>query len=255
LLLPATVLNTYLQHINHNTSIMRLIEHIFRLLAPDECISCAQESSLLCEPCGKSKLELIPARCYRCLRAMPNFQTCPACRHQSVLQHVWTRTAYNQTAKQLVHALKYKNAKDAACPIARELLKVLPPLPKRTVIVHVPTATSHVRQRGFDQSAVIARELAYHLKFPHIHVLGRLGQQRQVGSSRQTRRLHMQDAFRALSLGDIKGAHILLIDDVLTTGSTLEAAGRTLVQAGAASVAAATFVGSNMTFPNREKLL
>ncbi|MDB5183215.1 MAG: putative amidophosphoribosyltransferase [Candidatus Saccharibacteria bacterium] len=220
---------------------MRLIEHFFSLLAPHDCINCGQEGALLCSDCTVKKLEPVPGRCYRCFRQSLNCSTCPVCRHYSVLKHVWVRTQYNETAKQLVHELKFSFAKDAAHKIAKEIQTTLPLLAPDTIIVHIPAATTHVRQRGFDQSALIARELSYLTSLPHIHALNRLGQQRQVGASAKTRQQQMKNAFRAVSNHAIEGMQVLLVDDVLTTGSTLEAAALTLRRAGAKSVSAVVF--------------
>jgi ComF family protein len=139
-----------------------------------------------------------------------------------------------------VHALKFSYAKEAAEAIAAEITAALPLLSPDTVIVHAPAATSHVRMRGFDQSALIARAVARRLRLPHVHVLARMGQQRQVGSSGAVRREQMKDAFRVIS-PIVDGIPVLLIDDVLTTGSTLEAAAIALKRAGALRVDAATF--------------
>jgi ComF family protein len=154
---------------------------------------------------------------------------------------VWVCSTYNNTAKKLVHLLKFNFTRSAAALMAAEMSKIMPRLPAHTIIVHVSAVSSHIRQRGFDQSALIARELSYLLSLPHMHVLGRLGQKRQVGASRSTREEQLKDAFRPLSLPTIQGAHVLLVDDVLTTGSTLEEAARTLREAGATSVSAVVF--------------
>jgi ComF family protein len=140
-----------------------------------------------------------------------------------------------------VHELKFSFAKDAARKIAEELQTVLPLLDAETVIVHVPAASSHVRRRGFDQSALIARELSYLTGLPHVHVLARLGQQRQVGASSKIRQQQMKHAFRSIAGSVVTEVPVLLIDDVLTTGSTLEAAALTLRRAGAKTVSAVTF--------------
>lgn len=220
---------------------MRIIEQFFRVLAPDECVVCGQEGSLLCAECASVNLPSLPERCYRCFRQSAGFITCQNCRKHSVLKFVRVRTEYNEIAKKLVHQLKFEFTQTAAKTIAKEQNKLLSDLAKNVLIVHVPAATSHIRKRGFDQSALIAHELSKILNLPHIHALARLGQQRQVGSKREVREKQMQNAFRPLSLPVIMDAHILLIDDVLTTGSTLESAALTLRRAGAASVSAITF--------------
>jgi len=152
---------------------------------------------------------------------------------------MWVRTSYTPKCREIIHALKFDFARTHAVWIAQEIASVLPPLPNATVITHVPAATSHIRQRGFDQSALIARELGHILGLPHIHLLARTGQQRQVGSSGKTRREQMKNAFRVVSPEVTHDALVLLIDDVLTTGSTIESAARALRDGGAKAVSAA----------------
>jgi len=220
---------------------MRLLEHFFALIAPHECVHCGLEGVILCDGCAKGQLEALPERCYRCYRLAPQSKTCLVCRHHSVLKHVWVSTGYTPSARKVVHSLKFDFARASAKLIALRILPTLPTLPAGTVITHVPAATSHVRQRGFDQSALIARELSVLLGIPHIHALARRGQQRQVGATRQTRKEQMRDAFRVVSLESIHNTDVLLVDDVLTTGSTIESAALALRRGGARTVSAAVF--------------
>jgi len=220
---------------------MRLLEHFFALIAPHECLQCGSEGVILCESCAKGQLEALPERCYRCYRISAQSKTCPVCRHHSVLKYVWVSTSYTPSARKVVHSLKFDFARASAKLIARHILPTLPKLPAGTVIAHVPAATSHVRQRGFDQSALIARELSILLGIPHVHALARRGQQRQVGATRQTRKEQMKDVFRAVSLEALHDTDVLLVDDVLTTGSTIESAALALRRGGARTVSAAVF--------------
>lgn len=75
----------------------------------------------------------------------------------------------------------------------------------------------------------------------HFTLLSRLGQTRQVGSKREQRLTQLSDAFRALRPDVIRNAQILLVDDVVTTGGTLEAAANVLRQAGASRIDAVVF--------------
>jgi ComF family protein len=125
--------------------------------------------------------------------------------------------------------------------MAQYMSETLPSFDKSVFIVHVPTATARIRQRGYDQAELIAKNLARTRKLKYSPVLARLGQTRQVGAKRSSRLKQMQNAFYARKPQLIKGSHIILVDDVTTTGATLEAAARVLKLAGAKTVAAITF--------------
>lgn len=118
----------------------------------------------------------------------------------------------------------------------------VPSLHNDVIIIPVTTATSRIRRRGYDHTKLLARELAHlnHLSYQN-HLI-RLNQTRQVGSSRQTRQQQLLGAFRVLHPRKIAGKDVLLVDDVLTSGATLEEAARVLKSAGVRHVAAVVFV-------------
>lgn len=220
---------------------MRLLEHFFSLIAPYQCLNCGREGSLICLWCREEALPEAVSRCYRCNRLTGFGAVCPADRRKSPLKHVFTRTEYEGAAKELVHKMKFSYSIGAAGLIAAELVNTLPALPEGTIIVHVPTITSHVRTRGFDHARRIAAELSKATGLPHVPALSRIGQHRQVGSKLHKRLSGMEGVFRTNQEYMIKGAPILLVDDVVTTGATLEAAARLLKSAGAKSVDAVVF--------------
>lgn len=226
----------YLQHKKYNMSI---IKELFNILAPHECLGCNTEGNLLCERCSRDLL-MIPERCYLCKRWNESFLTCPACRKKTPLHKVWTVTKYEGLAKLVLHDLKFARAQAAAEDIAAALAARIS-VRQETVVTHVPTAPQRVRQRGYDQAALIAKSLARQLGLPYLPLLVRSGTQRQLGQHRDVRKQQMTDAFRVATNPMLAGKHILLVDDVLTTGATCESAARVLRHAGAKRVSAAVF--------------
>lgn len=220
---------------------MRLIEQLFSIIAPSSCMGCSREGSLLCRWCTEDTLPLSNARCYRCNALSPYFKTCRACRRSSVLSQVWVLTEYDGIAKELVHRMKFKYSREAANIIAQEMAVLLPALPPDTVFIHIPTITSHVRQRGMDHAKLIASELSRISGYGHLPALVRVGQHRQVGSLRHERMTGVQDSFRVSSLFSVKNVPVVLVDDVVTTGATIETAAKVLKAAGARSVSAIVF--------------
>lgn len=220
---------------------MRLVEHFFRIIAPSNCLKCGSEGSLLCLWCREEALPEGDSRCYRCNTLTKDSATCLACRRHSKVRHLWVRTEYTEHARALVHAMKFKYSGEAADLIAQELAGTIPALPPETVIVHVPTITSHVRERGFDHARRIAAGLAKRSELRLVPAMGRTGQLRQVGSSRQVRLKQQIESFRLRAPFLVSGCSVLLVDDVLTTGATIEAAALALRSAGAKSVDAVVF--------------
>jgi Predicted amidophosphoribosyltransferases len=142
--------------------------------------------------------------------------------------------------KELVRVLKFERAKGAAVAMADAMLAMLGTFGE-VCITHVPTANSRVRERGYDQAALIAKELSRRSGRLYAPLLARMGNQRQLGQNRSVRTKQMRGGFRILNPALLRDRHILLVDDVLTTGATCEAAARALCQAGAKRVSAIVF--------------
>jgi len=214
-----------------------LLQTLLAKLAPYECLGCAAEGRLLCLNCAAS-LSRLPERCYRCRRLSVGNKTCASCRSKSNLYAVRAATNYSGLAKELVWRLKFSGAQLAAQEMAA-LMRL--PSNEPIVLVPIPTATSRRRRRGYDQAYLLAKAVArqYHLSYGTY--LRRSGQQHQVGASRQQRITQLQTAYRCIAPQRIAGAHVLLVDDVLTTGATLEATAKVLKQAGAKRVSALVF--------------
>ncbi len=225
-------------------AVMNILERIISVPAPHQCLSCLAEGSLLCEACRLSLVTPLPDRCYGCGKASRQSATCKSCKRQSPLSHVWVATAYEGAPKDLVYKLKFGRANGAAGPLANILADRLPLLESDILVTYVPTANARVRKRGYDQSRLIAKELAFARGWLCLPLLARLGSGRQVGASREKRLIQLQEAFLPQKVKYIKDAHILLVDDVITTGATLEATAKQLKKAGAKQVDAVVFAQS-----------
>ncbi len=217
---------------------MSLLDRFISVVAPFDCLCCGREGQLLCNACTEN-LETIPSRCYRCHKLTKQSRTCNSCRRVSKLHSVRPITSYQTSAKRLIGRLKFYGARAAAVEMARIMRQE--DLPDNYVVVPVPTATKRVRVRGYDQAKLIARSFAKQRGLPYLDCLARSGQSHQVGAGRQQRRKQLDGAYRIKTGLSVAGLNLILIDDVLTTGATLESAALCLKSDGAKRVAARVF--------------
>jgi ComF family protein len=143
--------------------------------------------------------------------------------------------------RRAVHRFKYLGERAAGpalaallAPHARDLA------PAGTLVVPVPLHPQRERERGYNQSALLAAPLARVLGREYVPAAALRVRMTapQVGLNREQRRANVQGAFAATEL--VRGRHVLLVDDVTTTGSTLRAAAQACRAAGAAGVSAVT---------------
>lgn len=199
---------------------MSIIEHIISLIAPPECVGCAGEGAYLCR---------------RCRANLPAGQELT----DIISGNVFAASGYEGAAKRLVYLLKFERNQSAVADIGSIIAASLPSGYRPDAVTYVPTATSRVRRRGYDHAKLIAASVARNIGAPCLPLLIRLGQKRQVGQSKSFRAKQTKGAFRAAA--SCQGKRILLIDDVLTTGSTLREASTVLLRSGAERVDGAVF--------------
>lgn len=227
---------------------MRVLDSMIGWLAPPICITCGHEGSALCFIC--SELEILPfgAKCWHCGAINEGAMACKVARRNGSPKSVWVVTDYESTAKKLVQLYKFGQQRTAAISLADAMAQTLLDFNsdknlyfKNYLLIPVPTATGRVRQRGFDHAALLARHIGFKLKLETGKYLVRLGQTRQVGAKRAERLKQLETSFYVKNPKEVRGRNILLIDDVITTGATINAATKTLRAAGAKSVDALVF--------------
>ena len=217
------------------------VEKLLNSIAPFSCLICKQEGDLLCAWCKPDACPKIPSRCYRCQKQTQDAAVCIVCQRHTVLKRVWVHSEYTATAKLLVTSLKYEYKRPAAAIIASYVDEIMPYMSPEPVVIHIPTASKRVRMRGFNHAHLIAWEFALQRFWPLVSMLQRVGQTQQVGAKRTHRLQQLETAFWVQNPQAIQGKQVLLIDDVLTTGATIETAARVLKKAGAKTVNAAIF--------------
>jgi ComF family protein len=232
-------------------TLLATVGHALADLAfPPRCVACSgpawtgEAGDPLCGDC-LGGLDDPGERCPRCARAIGPGQgasPCAGCREEELrLDGAVAAWSYGGVARGLVVALKYGRVVSASRPLARGLAGAL--LARGIpgdLVVPVPASARRRRERGFDQAEEIARRVARALGIGlAIRGLVRVRHTPpQAGLSRSARRRALRGAFRARTRS-VEGRCVILVDDVLTTGSTVRASSLALRRAGALAVTAA----------------
>lgn len=212
---------------------------LVELLFPAQCLGCGKEGTYLCLSCQASLPEAMDALCQRCGMPLEPGEVCAACKEAvGSLDGIRSPFLMLGLVREAIHHLKYRNLRALAGPLGGLLWGYLEahPLPVEA-LTPVPLHPRRLRERGHNQAALLARELGRRADLPLlegslVRVRASLPQAR--ASNAQQRRANVEGAF--LCRGHLEGLRILLVDDVCTTGATLEACAVALKKAGAASV-------------------
>jgi ComF family protein len=180
--------------------------------------------------------ELNPEICTACQQAQPEFTRAAAC------------GAYDGELRELIHLLKYEQVTPAAKFLGQMLAQAIRKLDIAAgpvLVVPVPLHRAKRRQRGFNQAELIAHAALRNGVLPKARITNNILERTrptvsQIGLTRSKRAENVRGAFRVKHLNQVAGQNILLIDDVLTTGTTANECARILKKAGAGSVWVAT---------------
>lgn len=233
-----------------NLSYMKKI--LLDLIFPISCLGCQKDGSFLCDSC-KSSLNFINPVCFVCGRLsllgngiIPG-RTCQPCRIGSRIYAYLSPFSYdNRLVRDLIHALKYNRIKPISAILAdliyQYIDRIKPVFQENSLVVFIPLHKSKRRVRGFNQAEIIANELGVKLGIAvEKEILIKVQKTRpQIELNSQERRGNIKDTFSVINQGLVKNKTILLVDDVKTTGSTLEEAASVLKKAGARRVWAIT---------------
>ncbi len=213
-------------------------ELLVNAVTVEPCVICNYKGLALCHACYENAFSEPDYRCYICNKLTRQGSVCKSCKPRSRLRHVWWLGDYKTELKELVLQMKYQRKRETARLLGAYLAQKITYLPEDTLVVHLPTASSRVRRRGFDQAQLIAQSFAEARHLTYRNALQRTGQKELIGKRRIDRMKAMQGVFKLQANTTLSGKSILLVDDVLTTGASLESAATTLREAGAQHVAA-----------------
>lgn len=218
---------------------------ILDIFFPKRCVSCSKFGKYVCDTCLAELKPITNFICPMCERASFDGKTHPGCRTRYSLDGLTSFYRYEGPVKAAIKRLKYK-------PYISELgiillISILSSIESNEfsdfVVIPVPLHPKRERNRGFNQAALIGRELAsrFNLQFNEKLIKRVKNTKPQVELKGDDRRKNIQDAF-AVSPNYTLDAkrYVLLIDDVWTTGSTMRACANVLKRAGAKRVWAIT---------------
>lgn len=209
-----------------------MIDRVLSFVAPHPCCGCGKLQGLLCSDC---KYDIISDKflgCVGCGRPSGVSGVCGQC--TIPYSRAWCVGERSGTLEELIDQYKFERVREAHRILAGLLADMLPELPEDIVIVPVPTIASHIRQRGYDHTRLLAKELGKRLRRPVAYPLRRVTQTKQREASRAVRIKQAESAFAASKVRDT--ATYLLIDDIATTGATLKYAAKTLKDADARDI-------------------
>jgi competence protein ComFC len=230
-----------------------LFQAAISLLYPATCTTCGKNiraGDYLCDICEAKIVHIVAPFCETCSEpfegSITGAFTCANCAHRTIYFDAAV-AAYRGRGivREVIHEFKYGRQMHLRHPIAGWLYAALDDERLRNIsfdlIVPVPLHPARQRERGFNQASLLAESLSVETSIPSKPVLERIRYTTtQTALDRSERMENLHNAFRLRKNADVRGLRVLLIDDVLTTGSTLSECARVLKHAGAISVHAAT---------------
>jgi competence protein ComFC len=211
-----------------------LIRRLVELLTPEDCLGCGRDAVVLCTTCIDSFGLAKANECFACRLPSPAGRTCQRCRNDTALSGMAVGAYYDGVVKELILRLKFHRLRSAEEAAASLVLAALPGAWGAQIVTSVPISASRYRERGYNQSELIARRVASRLALPYAPLLGRASSTHQLGVDRRTRFEQVQGAFYLAR--ECAGRSVLVVDDVVTTGATLSECAGVLSTAGARAV-------------------
>ncbi|HEC78602.1 MAG TPA: ComF family protein [candidate division WOR-3 bacterium] len=224
---------------------MRLLKEItaaFRdFLFPHSCLVCDKETTdgFLCNNCYEYLPLVNSPVCRFCGRPVKKTRTCFFCKEEKYVSHGRAWMLFIPPVDNVIHHFKYRKKTDLATMLGRGMANIIladHQLKKAEKIIPVPLFWTKFLKRGYNQAALLAKTISRECDMEYADILKRIKDTKtQTRLSTEARRKNVYGAFM-LKSGEVEGKNVLLIDDVMTTGATINECARVLKQAGAKEV-------------------
>ena len=209
-----------------------MVDALLGIVAPHPCYKCGKTGGILCTNCKYDITSEIPNTCLLCGKPAPSDGICRD--EKTAYTKAWHVDDRIETIKHVIDAFKFEHTYEAHQTLADLLAEALGNLPTTVTVVPLPTISAHRRQRGYDHILLLARALAKRKQLTLTPVIKRQTNTVQRDASRAQRLKQARQAFVVNSR--LPGGIYLLVDDVVTTGASLEYGARALLAAGADEV-------------------
>ena len=239
-------------------NVSRALKAAVDFVMPIACVNCGTEGSFLCDSCMANAPKLPNNTCMKCAEhTAEHVRLCGECATlPPPLDRLVPIYRYGGPVRSAVHALKYRHI-TAIAPTMSKLMSqsTFTSRAKLDCVAPTPMHADRLHERGYNQAALLAQNVAENLQLRYIEdALAKIrSTPSQVELTRQERAFSLRNAFAANY--DFDNAHVLLIDDVCTTGNTLMNCAAALKRAGARRVSAVVFAKELMSSESTDETL
>lgn len=209
-------------------------------LYPPSCCSCGRSGVIFCEECQSSIMKIKGNLCISCGIHLRKKQTkCVDClENPPIFREMRSWAVYEGSIREAIHSLKYKQNIALGHILAKQLINVINQSNwKVDLIIPIPLSDSHYKQRGYNQSALISRFISKSINIHHSNdaVVRIRDTKTQISLDIKERFTNLDGAFWG-NPAKLNTRSVLIIDDVITTGATMQSCAKEVIDAGAKQV-------------------